>query len=181
VLFNVGVVPFTAYALGRILDNEKAIHFGLELAATQLIMSIQVMAISMIPFHQRPIIERGDRADPDESIVNDLLRGQSSFPSGHMVGVSSLMFKGWEYYGWPVGIPATLATVLIGWARVQEAEHYIADVVGTVGMAGIASLAVSRTRDFWTRSALGKGSSAGIFFVPVIAENTGQLVVAGQF
>ena len=118
------------HALNWLIDDDKAVHFGLELAATQLIVSIEVILISQIPFHKRPAIEKGDRPDKDQNFLNDALRGRSSYPSGHMIGLSTLMFKGWEHYGWKVGLPATIATIFTGWARVQAGEHYLTDVVG---------------------------------------------------
>ncbi|MCP4603995.1 MAG: phosphatase PAP2 family protein [Proteobacteria bacterium] len=181
VALNCGLVPFSSYIFGRLAHDEKAIHFGLELSATQLIASLETMLVSTIPFHKRPIIERGDRPDEDQSFVNDILRGRSSFPSGHMVGISTLMFKGWEYFGWKVGVPAAAATIFIGWARVQAGEHYLADVMGTIGLSGIASLATSRTRDLWTRTIVGKKNTARVFFVPIIVNSNKELVVIGQF
>jgi membrane-associated phospholipid phosphatase len=153
----------------------------MELAATQLIVSIETMLISLIPFHQRPAVERGDQSAGGGNPLNDLLRGRSSFPSGHMVGVASLMFKGWEHYGWTIGLPATAATIFIGWARVQAAQHYLADVVATVGLAGIASLAVTRTRDFWPHTDRAGGQSARLFLLPLLDPQRGTITVVGQF
>jgi len=178
---NCGLAPLGAYAIGRLIDDERAIHFGTELAATQLIVSIEVILVSQIPFHKRPAIEKGDRPDEDQSFLNDALRGRSSYPSGHMVGVAVLMFKGWEHYGWTVGLPATLATIFVGWARVQAGEHYVTDVVGTLGLAGIASLAVSRARDFWPHASAGTSQTARMFVLPIVDPSRGTLTVVGQF
>jgi len=178
---NCGLAPVTAYLVGRLTRDERAIHFATELAATQLIVSIEVILISQIPFHKRPVIEKGERPEEDQSFLNDALRGRSSFPSGHMVGVASLMFEGWKHYGWTVGLPATLATIFVGWARVQAGEHYVTDVFGTVGLAGIASLAVARARDFWPHTSVGKGRSARLFVLPVAHPSRGALTLVGQF
>lgn len=181
ITLNCGLAPITAYTVGRIAGDDRAIHFGLELAATQLIVSVEVVLVSQIPFHKRPAIEKGDRPDEDQGFLDDALRGRSSYPSGHMIGVSALMFEGWEHYGWSVGVPATLATIFVGWARVQAGKHYLTDVVGTVGFAGIASLAVSRARDLWPRTAAGTGDSARLFVLPVLDPSRGTLTVVGQF
>jgi membrane-associated phospholipid phosphatase len=180
-ILNFGPAPIAAYAIGRITADEKATHFGMELAATHAILLVETFCISMIPFHKRPIVESGKVEDKDRKKLDDVLRGQSSFPSGHMVGISALMFKGWEYYGWRVGAPATLAAFFMGWARIQQGEHYVTDVVGTVGLAGIASLAVSRTRDLWTRRALGQGDTAQLFFWPMLSADSARMSVVGQF
>jgi membrane-associated phospholipid phosphatase len=139
------------------------------------------MLISLIPFHQRPVVERGDESATGGNPLNNLLRGRSSFPSGHIVGVSTLMFKGWEHYGWPVGLPATAATIFIGWARVQEGQHYLADVIGTVGLAGIASLAVTRARDFWPHTSGADGQIASLFLLPLLDPQRRTITIVGQF
>jgi membrane-associated phospholipid phosphatase len=87
-----------------------------------------------------------------------------------MVGVSVLMFKSWEYYGWRAGIPATIATALIGWSRLESGDHYLTDVLGAVALAGIASLSTSRKFDIVTRGIT--TSDGGRFVVtPFIGTN----------
>lgn len=180
-VLNFGLAPIGAYAIGRLLDDERAIHFGIELAATQLIVSIETILISQIPFHERPAVEKGDRPREEQDFLDDMLRGRSSYPSGHMIGISTLMFKGWEHYGWPVGAPATIATIFVGWARVQAGDHYLTDVFGTLGLAGIASLAVTRARDLWPHAQIGNVRTADLFVLPLADTSHGTVTVCGQF
>lgn len=180
-VLNFGLAPIAAYTVGRIRKDEKAIHFAIELAATQAIALVETFFVSQIPIHKRPVIERGEMEEEAGNFFNDALRGQSSFPSGHMVGISALMFTSWNWYGWKLGLPTTLATLFIGWARVEEGQHYVTDIFGTIALTGIASLAVTRTRDLWARIAAGKNKTAHIMAFPMFAGNQGQLIIAGQF
>lgn len=181
-VLNFGLAPITAYVAGRIAGDEKATHFAVELAATQLIATVETFGLSQIPFHERPVVERGEVTQGEGGFFNDFFRGQSSYPSGHMIGTAVLMFKGWEWYGWRLGIPATLATILIGWARIEEGQHYLTDIVGSIGVAGVASFATSRMRDFWSRIAIGGKNGAGqALIMPMFRGDSGELVIVGQF
>lgn len=146
VILNIPVLQVGAYFWGRATNNEKMVQFSMDVLATHAVTLLEVGAISQIPFHQRPNVARGTEAEGSGGI-NDIFRGASSFPSGHMVGVSVLMFKSWEYYGWRAGIPATIATAFMGWARIESGDHYLTDVLGAVALSGIASLATTRRFD----------------------------------
>ena len=122
---------------------------------------------------------RGSEAEGSGG-VNDLFRGASSFPSGHMVGVSVLMFKSWEYYGWRAGIPATIATAFIGWARIEAGDHYLTDVLGTVALAGIASLSTTRQFDIVTKGIL-TSDGGRLIVTPVIGANNWGVSVIRTF
>ena len=150
VILNIPVLQIGGYFLGRATRDEKLVQFSMDVLATHAVTLLEVGAISQIPFHQRPNVARGTEAEGSGGI-NDLLRGASSFPSGHMVGVSVLMFKSWEYYGWRAGIPATIATAFMGWARIESGDHYLTDVLGAVALSGIASLATTRRFDAVTK------------------------------
>ena len=181
IVLNFGVIPIAAYSLGRALDNDKAVHFAIELAATHSIALVETFIISQIPFHERPVYERGEMEPEEGNFFNDALRGKSSYPSGHMVGVSALMFESWKWYGWKLGIPSTLATLFLGWARVEEGQHYITDIFGTIALTGIASLAVTRSRNLLTKLVADRSRTVRVMAWPVVGENQGQLFLLGQF
>jgi len=117
-MLNIPILQIGGYFWGRATNNEKMVQFTMDVLATHIVTILEVGAISQIPFHKRPNVVKG-LEDEGSGGVNDIFRGASSFPSGHMVGVSVLMFKSWEYYGWRAGIPATIATALMGWARIE--------------------------------------------------------------
>jgi membrane-associated phospholipid phosphatase len=150
VILNFPVLQVGGYFLGRATRNEKLVQFTMDVLATHVLTLVEVSAISQIPFHKRPNVARGTQAEGGGGI-NDILRGASSFPSGHLVGISVLMFKSWEYYGWKAGIPATIATALMGWARIESGDHYPTDVLGAVALSGIASLSTTGEFDLVTK------------------------------
>lgn len=178
-MLNIPIFQVGGYFWGRVTNNEKLIQFTMDVMATHGLTLLEVGAISQIPFHQRPNVARG-LEDERSGGINDVFRGASSFPSGHMVGVSVFMFKSWEYYGWRAGIPATIATTFIGWARIEAGDHYLTDVFGAVALSGIASLSTSRKFDIVTRGIT--TSDGGRFVVkPVIGTNNWGVSVSRTF
>jgi membrane-associated phospholipid phosphatase len=178
-MLNIPIFQVGGYFLGRATNNEKLTQFSMDVTATYVLTILEVGAISQIPFHQRPNVARGLEAEGSGGI-NDVFRGASSFPSGHIVGVSVLMFKSWEYYGWSAGIPATIATALIGWARVESGDHYLTDVFGAVALSGIASLSTSRTFDIVTRG-ITTSDGGRLVVKPVIGTNNWGVSVTRTF
>ena len=177
-MLNIPIFQVGGYFLGRATNNEKLTQFSMDVTATYVLTILEVGAISQIPFHQRPNVARGQEAEGGG--INNVFRGTSSFPSGHLVGVSVLMFKSWEYYGWSAGIPATIATALIGWSRVEAGEHYLTDVFGAVALSGIASLSTSRKFDIVTRG-ITTSDGGRIFVKPVIGTNNWGVSVTRTF
>ena len=178
-MLNIPIFQVGGYFWGRTTNNEKLIQFTMDVMATHVISLLEVGAISQIPFHQRPNVARGLEAEGSGGI-NDVFRGASSFPSGHIVGVSVLMFKSWEYYGWRAGVPATIATALIGWSRIESGDHYLTDVFGAVALSGIASLSTSRTFDIVTRG-ITTSDGGRLVVNPVIGTNNWGVSVTRTF
>jgi len=178
-MLNIPILQMGGYFWGRATDNEKLVQFTMDVLATHVISLLEVGAISQISFHQRPNVTRGTEEEGSGGI-NDLFRGTSSFPSGHIVGASVLMFKSWEYYGWRAGIPATIATALIGWARVESGDHYLTDILGAVGLSGIASLSTSRKFDIVTKG-IPTSDGGRVIVTPVIGADKWGLSVIRTF
>jgi membrane-associated phospholipid phosphatase len=174
-MLNIPIFQIGGYFWGRATNDEKLVQFTMDVLATHVISILEVGAISQISFHKRPNVARGTEEEGSGG-VNDLFRGTSSFPSGHMVGASVLMFKSWEYYGWKAGIPATIATALIGWSRVESGDHYLTDILGAVALTGIASLSTTRKFDIVTKG-IATSDGGRVIVTPVIgASNWGVSV-----
>jgi membrane-associated phospholipid phosphatase len=168
-MVNIPILQLGGYFWGRATKNEKMVQFTMDVLATHIITILEVAAISQISFHKRPNVERGTEEEGSGGI-NDLFRGTSSFPSGHMVGASVLMFKSWEYYGWKAGIPATIATAFIGWARIESGDHYLTDILGAVALSGIASLSTTRKFDILTKG-IPTADGGRVMVTPMIGGN----------
>lgn len=178
-MLNIPIIQIGGYFWGRAANNEKMVQFTMDVLATHVVTLLEVGAISQIPFHKRPNVERGSE-DEGGGGVNDLFRGASSFPSGHIVGASVLMFKSWEYYGWRAGIPATIATALMGWARIESGDHYLTDILGTVALSGIASLSTTRKFDIVTKG-IPTSDGGRVIVTPVIGANNWGVSVTRTF
>jgi hypothetical protein len=178
-MLNIPILQVGGYFWGRATNNEKLVQFTMDVLATHAITILEVGAISQIPFHKRPNVERATEEEGSGG-VNDLFRGASSFPSGHMVGVSVLMFKSWEYYGWRAGIPATIATALMGWARIESGDHYLTDILGAVALSGIASLSTTRKFDIVTKG-IPTSDGGRVMVTPVVGANNWGVSVARIF
>ncbi len=178
-MLNIPIFQIGGYFWGRATDNEKLVQFTMDVLATHIVTLLEVGAISQIPFHKRPNVERGSE-DEGGGGVNDVFRGASSFPSGHMVGASVLMFKSWEYYGWRAGIPATIATALIGWARIESGDHYLTDILGAVALSGIASLSTTRKFDIVTKG-IPTSDGGRVMVTPIIGANNWGVSVTRTF
>ncbi len=178
-MLNIPMIQIGGYFWGRATHNERLVQFTMDVLATHIITLLEVGAIAQIPFHKRPKVARGTEEEGSGGI-NDLFRGASSFPSGHMVGISVLMFKSWEYYGWKAGIPATIATALMGWARMESGDHYLTDILGTVALSGIASLSTTRKFDIVTKG-IPTSDGGKVMVMPVIGANRWGVSVARTF
>jgi len=178
-MLNIPILQIGGYYWGRATHNEKLVQFSMDVLATHIITLLEVGAISQISFHQRPNVAKGIEAE-ERGGINNVFRGVSSFPSGHIVGASVFMFKGWEYYGWKAGMPATVATVLIGWARIEAGDHYLTDILGTVALSGIASLATSKKFDMINKGILTSGGQR-VMVMPMIGTSQLGVSVTGSF
>ena len=178
-MLNIPILQIGGYFWGRATNDEKMVQFTMDVLATHAITLLEVGAISQIPFHKRPNVAKGTE-DEGSGGINDLFRGASSFPSGHMVGVSVLMFKSWEYYGWKAGIPATIATALMGWARIESGDHYLTDILGAVALSGIASLSTTRKFDIVTKG-IPTSDGGRLMVTPVIGANNWGVSVTRTF
>ena len=178
-MLNIPIFQIGGYFWARAANNEKLVQFTMDVLATHVISLLEVGAISQISFHQRPNVARGTEAEGSGGI-NDVFRGASSFPSGHIVGASVLMFKSWEYYGWRAGIPATIATALIGWARIESGDHYLTDILGAVALSGIASLSTTRKFDIVTKG-IPTSDGGRVMVTPVIGGNNWGVSVTRIF
>lgn len=142
-LLNAQILQGGLYLWAYRSGNNKLLDFCREVVAAEFITIAQTIAISAIPFHERPVYRRGEEEESEDSTFNKILHGASSFPSGHAISSSVLMFKSWEHFGWKAGVPATALNLYICWARVEEGKHYLTDVFGTIALAGVASYATS--------------------------------------
>lgn len=141
IIFNTPLIPLAFYGAGVVRKDKKMMSFAKEYMASMTLALFETGVISMIPVHQRP--------DQKELTVwETAFRGQSSFPSGHVVGYTILGFKAFQYYGvFAAAIPLGLAFAT-GFERVHAEKHFISDVVASGAISFLASEGVRYAANF---------------------------------
>lgn len=129
------------YSYGRKYKNKKAIQFSMEYLSSMYLAMVESGVLSFIQVHQRPDKE-------NLSSWETGFRGNSSFPSGHVIPYYGLFFKTLQFYGpyWSIA-PAILSL----WAakqRVRSARHYTSDVVGSFFLMAFASEGVRKVAKY---------------------------------
>ena len=51
---SIGLVPVATYTFGRMFEDERAVHFAMEVAAVQIITSVETLTISQIRVRALP-------------------------------------------------------------------------------------------------------------------------------
>lgn len=132
ILFNTPIIPMMFYGVGVSNKNEKMVRFSKEYLAALTLTLLETGVVSMIPVHQRP--------DQKElSFWETAFRGQSSFPSGHVVGYSVLGMKTFQFYGPLLSIVPFALAAATGFERVHAEKHFMSDVVASGAMSLLAS------------------------------------------
>jgi PAP2 superfamily len=122
------------YAYGRIFDEPKVSHLGMDLLRAQAITEMLV----------EPIKFATQRTRPDGS--NNL-----SFPSGH----AAITFAGAtvleRHLGWKKAALAYVIAAYVASSRMHDNRHYLSDVVFGAAVGTIAGRAVTEHgRETWT-------------------------------
>ncbi len=132
VLFNTPIIPGLFYYRARSTNDLKLKRFSEELLATTLLSMGETVIISAIPFHHRP-------DEKHLSPVEKMFRGQSSFPSGHVIGFTALGMKSLQFYGPQYAIIPFSLAALTAFERVKTQKHFASDVIASFFITVMAS------------------------------------------
>jgi membrane-associated phospholipid phosphatase len=135
VIYPIAFLP--TYALARSIGNDRMADLAVDLTTFTLVSYPELIALRYI----------GDRPRPDGT--RDFIFGLeacSSFPSGHTLAAVGAARLAHYYYGYWVGIPLYLLAAAIGYQRLGEGRHYLADVVGGAILGFSAADAIVRDR-----------------------------------
>ena len=131
-LFNTPLFALGMYYWGRSRKDDKMVQFSKEYFSALVLALVETNLIAIIPVHDRP--------DQKElSFWEKVVRGQSSFPSGHTIGYAVLGFKTLQFYGPLMALLPLTFTALTGFERVHSRKHYISDIVGATFISFMAS------------------------------------------
>jgi hypothetical protein len=115
------------YAFGRIKDEPKVSHMGMDL--------IQSLAMSEALVQSLKYTTRRER--PDGS-------GRNSFPSGHAADTFAFATALERHLGWKYAVPAYIFSSYVAMSRLPADRHWLSDVVFGAGVGIIAGRTVTR-------------------------------------
>ncbi len=133
--------PIVTHYFARKLNDEKLRRFSIETFSAMTLVYTETLILSQFGFHQRPRVQAGDEPS---GFFDTGIRGQSSFPSGHVLAPTILTLKTFDAYGWkPALIPAALTTATT-LQRISNGSHFPSDLVGSFALGIAAHLATKR-------------------------------------
>ncbi len=132
IFFNTPIMPALFYAYGVSNKDSKMVRFSQEYLAALTLSLLETAVISAIPVHQRP-------DQKNLSFWEKAFRGQSSFPSGHVVGYTVFGLKSLQFYGPHYALIPLSFAVATGFERVLAEKHFISDVVASGFISLLAS------------------------------------------
>lgn len=114
------VIGIGMYGTGWLADKGRLAQAGGDIMRAQLLGQAYTQALKFTVRRERP----------DGS-------NNQSFPSGHSASAFATAAVLQRYYGWWVGVPATLAAGYVATSRIHDNKHYLSDVIfgGAVGIA----------------------------------------------
>lgn len=116
-------------------NNSKLTSFAIEWAATTYLSLAESGLLSFIHIHERPDTE-------NLSTWEKGFRGDSSYPSGHVIPYMALTWTTFHYYGpyWAL-IPFGFS-LASSYQRVKDDKHWVSDIVGSFFFTAFASYGV---------------------------------------
>ena len=128
--------PFVSagfFYYGENFKSPKAKDFAVEVFSTMYLSLLESSVLSFtFNVHHRP-------KSIDLEFVDEAFRGNSSFPSGHVIPYYTLFFKTFQFYGptWSV-LPLALSYIASE-QRMQDKKHYFSDLIGSFFLTAFAS------------------------------------------
>lgn len=135
------LISFAALTYGTKTDNPKMIQFAEEYFGAMYIAFLESAALSYIQVHKRP-------SEKNLAPIETKLRGNSSFPSGHVIPYATLALKTFQFYGPYAAMAPTALFVMTSIQRVRDGKHYLSDIVGGFFLSAWASEGVRRAGNF---------------------------------
>jgi membrane-associated phospholipid phosphatase len=121
------------YAVGRLRDQPKAAHLGMDLLQAQIMSEILVEPIKFAVHRERP-----DGSD------------HQSFPSGHASVTFATATVIERHLGWRKSLLGYAIASYVAMSRIHDNRHYLSDVVFGAAVGTIAGrTVVHHQADYW--------------------------------
>ena len=122
------------YAYGRIFDQPKVSHLGMDLLRAQIITTVLVQPVKFATHRERP---DGSNA--------------RSFPSGHAAVTFAAATVIERHVGWRNSLLAYAVATYVAASRLHDNKHYLSDVAFGAAVGTIAGRTVTQHgRDNWS-------------------------------
>jgi membrane-associated phospholipid phosphatase len=139
------------YAFGRVFDEPKVSHLGMDLLRAQAIAELMV----------EPLKFSTHRLRPDGS-------NYQSFPSGHAAATFAGATIIERHLGWKKAAIAYAVASYVAASRLHDNVHYLSDVVFGSSIGIIAGRTVTEHgRDVWTLAPVPRPGGAAVYLVRV--------------
>jgi undecaprenyl-diphosphatase len=132
VVFNFPVLHGAFYWYGKKYGNSHHVQFAKEYFAAMYLALFETGILSYVDVHKRPVVG-------DESFWEKEFRGDSSWPSGHVIPYMSLTFKTMQFYGAKWAAIPFVFSILSSMQRVQDNKHWVSDVTASFLISAWAS------------------------------------------
>lgn len=144
ILGNSPILPLSFYFYGTTSENSKIVNFSKEYFSALYLTLAETVLLSQFNFHPRPETSH-------LTMWETSFRGNSSFPSGHVAGLSVLTFKTFQFYGPLYAIAPLSLTLISSFERVNTKKHYPSDVAAAIFLSAMSSegvrIAAQNTKD----------------------------------
>jgi hypothetical protein len=121
------------YAFGRIFDQPKVSHLGMDLLQAQILTELLVQPIKFATHRERP----------DGS-------NHQSFPSGHAAITFATATVIERHLGWRKSLLGYAIASYVAASRLHDNRHYLSDVIFGAAVGSIAGLTVvHHASDYW--------------------------------
>ena len=117
----------TVYAVGRVKDEPKVSHVGMDLLRSLAVAEGVTQTLKYTVRRERP----------DGS-------GRNSFPSGHAADTFAFATALERHLGWRGAVPAYIVASYVAASRLRENRHFLSDVVFGATVGTIAGRTVTR-------------------------------------
>ena len=126
-------VSLGTYAVGRLRDQPKVAHFGMDLLQAQILTELLVEPIKLATHRLRP----------DGS-------NHQSFPSGHAAVTFATATVIERHLGWRKAAVGYAIASYVAMSRIHDNRHYLSDVVFGAAIGSIAGRTVVHHKaDYW--------------------------------
>ncbi|WP_164848376.1 phosphatase PAP2 family protein [Halobacteriovorax sp. HLS] len=141
VVLSFPIVQTGFYIYGRSTKNNHHVQFAMEYVSSMYLALAESALLSLVDVHQRP-----DGLNLSKWETG--FRGDSSFPSGHVIPYYGLFFKTLQFYGPYWSIAPAILSIWTAQQRVRSGKHYTSDVVGSFFLMAFASEGVRKAAGY---------------------------------